>query len=148
MIFAGGTTIAPCLLSLALEKNQKGQIIVDTYLRTKDDKNIYATGDAAALMDKRMKPLPPTAQTAIQSGELAAQNILLSLQHKKLKKSHIKIKGIAIALGGRYAIIDIGKIKIYGYLAYLIKRFSGVRYKWPLKWLASKGFQNIESCEI
>jgi len=75
MIFAGGTTTAPCLENLSLEKTLKGQFVVDAYLRASNDKNIYIVGDTASLEDKKGNPLPPTAQTAIQSGEFAAQNI-------------------------------------------------------------------------
>lgn len=149
MIFAGGTTSAPCLETFNVEKNKKGQIIVDKYLRSKTYDNIYVIGDAAALINKRGgEPLPPTAQTAIQSGEIAANNLIYSLHNKPLKQANIHIQGIAIALGGKYAAIDLGYIHFYGYSAYLIKKLIEKLYKWPLWWLASKGFTKIDACEI
>ena len=148
MIFAGGTTGAPCLESLNVEKNNKGQIVVDKYLRSKTYDNIYVIGDAAALLNKRGEPLPPTAQTAIQSGEIAANNLIHSLHNKPLEHANMHIKGIAIALGGKYAAIDLGFIRFHGYPAYLIKKVIERLYKWPLWWLASKGFTKINSCEI
>jgi len=148
MIFAGGTTSASCLETFNVEKNKKGQIVVDTYLRSKTYDNIYVIGDAAALLNKRGEPLPPTAQTAVQSGEIAANNLIQYLQNKPLKQANMHIKGIAIALGGKYAAIDLGFIRFHGYLAYLIKKVIERLYKWPLWWLASKGFTKIDSCEI
>ena len=148
MIFAGGTTTAPCLETLEIEKNSKGQFLVDFYLHAKGRNDIYITGDSAALSDKNDNPLPPTAQTAIQSGELAAINVIHTLDNKKLKKSNLKIKGIAIALGGKYASIDTGFICLYGYPAYLIKKLIERLYKWPLWFSASKGFRKIDSCNI
>jgi len=148
MIFAGGTTTAPCLETLNLEQTTRGQFVVDKYLHAKEHNNIYIVGDTAALSDKKGNPLPPTAQTAIQSGELAAVNIIRTLKKKKLKNADLKMKGIAIALGGNYAAIDLGLIHMNGYLAYLIKKLIERLYKWPLWWLASKGFRNIDSCEI
>lgn len=148
MIFAGGTTTAPCLESLKLEQTPRGQFVVDTYLHAKGNPDIFIIGDAASLSDKRGNPLPPTAQTAIQSGELAAINILRTLKNKKLKHADLKMKGIAIALGGYYAAIDLGFIRINGYSAYLIKKITERFYKWPLWWLTHKGFKNIDSCEI
>ena len=148
MIFAGGTTTAPCLENLDIEKNTKGQLLVDAYLRSKVYHDIYVVGDCAALTDKENKPLPPTAQTAMQSGEVVAQNIIYTLQNKPLKNANIKIKGIAIALGGKYAAIDLEFIRFYGYPAYLIKKLIERLYKWPLWWLVSKGFRKIESCPI
>jgi NADH dehydrogenase len=148
MIFAGGTMTAPCLETLTLERTDRGQFVVDSFLRAKEESEIYIVGDTAALSDKKGNPLPPTAQTAIQSGELAAENILRALAHKNLKKSNLKMQGIAIALGGQYAIIDFGAIHLRGYIAYLIKKIIERLYKWPLWWLAYRGFKNIDSCEI
>ncbi len=148
MIFAGGTTIAPCLETLALNKTSSGQFIVDQYLRTETHNDIYIVGDSAALVDKNAKALPPTAQTAIQSGIASAKNIIRTQQNKSLKKADIQIKGIAIALGGTYASIDLGVMRIHGYPAYLIKKFIERLYKWPLWWLAYKGFRKIETCSI
>jgi NADH dehydrogenase len=148
MIFAGGTTTAPCLDNLQIEQTPRGQFVVDAYLRAKEDESIYIIGDTAALNDIKGNPLPPTAQTAIQSGELAATNILHALNNQELEKSDLQIKGIAIALGGKYAAIDLGFIQINGYPAYLTKKLIERLYKWPLWWLASKGFRKIETCEI
>jgi len=148
MIFAGGTTTAPCLTSLGLEQAPNGQFMVDAHLRASEDKNIYIIGDSAALCDKRGNALPPTAQTARQSGTLAAENVLRTFQNKRLKKSNLKIKGIAIALGGKYVAIDLGYIRVDGYAAYLIKKLIERFYKWPLWWQAARGFKKIDSCEI
>lgn len=148
MIFAGGTTTAPCLETLEVTKTPKGQVIVDDYLRTRDYEEIYVVGDSAALTDKKGNALPPTAQTAIQSGALAAENVIRSQQNRSLKKSDLHLKGIAIALGGTYASIDLDVIRIHGYPAYLTKKFIERLYKWPLWWLASKGFKKIEKCPI
>ncbi|WP_295419207.1 FAD-dependent oxidoreductase [Sulfurovum sp.] len=148
MIFAGGTMTAPCLETFNAEKNEKGQIIVDDFLKSNTYADIYVIGDAAALSSKKGKALPPTAQTAIQSGEIAAKNIIRSLHDKTLKKANIRMKGIAIALGGKYAAIDLGFIHFHGYSAYLVKKVTERLYKWPLWWLASKGYTKINSCEI
>jgi len=148
MIFAGGTTTAPCLTNLGLKQTPNGQFVVDAHLRSSEDKNIYIIGDSAALCDKKGRALPPTAQTAQQSGKVAASNLLRSLKNKKLKKSDLHIKGIAIALGGKYAAIDLGYLRLDGYAAHLIKKLIERFYKWPLWWKAAKGFKKIDVCEI
>ena len=148
MIFAGGTQMNTCLTDIGLSQTDKGQFKVDEYLRSVDDTDIYITGDTAALHDSKGWLLPPTAQTAMQSGTVAAKNIIATQEQKKLHKSNLSVKGIAIALGGRYAVIDLGYIRVYGYVAYVIKLLIEKMYKWPLWWLASKGFKKVESCEI
>jgi len=123
-------------------------MIVDDYLRTREYEEISVVGDSAALADKKGNALPPTAQTAIQRGALAAENVIRSQQNRCLKKADLHLKGITIALGGSYASIDLGAIRIHGYPAYLTKKFIERLYKWPLWWQASKGFKKIETCSV
>ncbi|AKF25030.1 hypothetical protein YH65_06210 [Sulfurovum lithotrophicum] len=148
MIFAGGTVVAPVLSSLSLPRNEKGRFLVDAYLRSPSDASVYFAGDVAALHDRKGKALPPTAQTAIQSGDTAALNIMRTVQDEKPKKADLRIDGIAIALGGSYATIDLGWIRINGYAAYLVKKLIERLYKWPLWWRARQGFRKMDHCEI
>lgn len=59
-----------------LEKNQRGGIIVDDYLRT-SDKNIYALGDAIEVVDyiHKVKTMVPLAGPANKQGRIVANNI-------------------------------------------------------------------------
>lgn len=148
MIFAGGTTTTPALASFDAPKNRKGQIIVDIYLKIPGHNDIYVVGDAAELKDTQGNPLPPTAMTAIASGKQAAENLLRARKGKPLKASSLRIEGIAIALGGKYAVIDMHFLRLWGYPAYLIKKLIEKWYKWPLWYLAYKGYRNIETCEL
>lgn len=148
MIFAGGTTTTPALTSFDAPKNRKGQIIVDIYLKIPGHNDIYVVGDAAEFKDPQGNPLPPTAMTAIASGQQAAENLLRARKGKSLKASHLRIEGIAIALGGKYAVIDMHFMRLWGYPAYLIKKLIEKWYKWPLWYLAYKGYRNIETCEL
>lgn len=148
MIFAGGTMIPSCLETLVLPTNAKGQLEVDDYLRSVEDESIYVIGDVASLSNKKEKPLPPTAQTAIESGSVAAQNIIYSVQGGKQHKKNVHMKGIAIALGSGSAVIDLGWVRIYGYSAYLIKKVIEKMYRLPLMWRVYRGYENIDSCKI
>ena len=115
-------------LDFAKEKNL---LKVDEYLRVEE--YIYAIGDCAFLKDKTGEPLPQTAQTAEQSGIIAAKNILRTIQEKPLIKADIKIYGLAIALGGKFAIATASFVKVDGILGYLGKKAIEQFYKIPLK---------------
>jgi NADH dehydrogenase len=148
MIFAGGTMPVPCIQELDVKKNKKGQCLINDFLQLPEFPDVYAVGDCAALKDKHGKTLPPTAQTAIQSGEMAAENITRIHKKDAPRKADVSLKGIAIALGGKYAAIDLVFVRIKGYPAYLIKKLIERLYKWPLKWQASRGFHKIKSCSL
>jgi len=132
MIFAGGIKASPIIDKINTSKNRLGQIIVKPTLQLPNHKEIYAVGDGAELRDKRAKLLPPTAHVAMQSGKISAKNIALMIKKETPKVANLKQEGIAIALGGRYAIIEIGNFHISSFPAYIGKKVIEKLYKWPL----------------
>ncbi|WP_457593827.1 NAD(P)/FAD-dependent oxidoreductase [Hydrogenimonas sp.] len=146
MIFTGGITAAPFVKSLKAEHNRIGQLVVNPFLQIPGHEEVFAVGDAADLKDTAGKRVPPTAQSAEQSGIDAAENILAHMDKRQLFVSDIKIRGLAIALGGTYAIIDTGKFRIYGFAAFLGKKAIEKLYKLPLRLKAREGFARLRAC--
>lgn len=139
MIFAGGIKASPIIDKINTPKNKLGQIIVTPTLQLPNHKEVYAVGDGAELCDKRGKLLPPTAHVAIQSGKRCAKNIALMIKKETPKIANLKQEGIAIALGGRYAILEIGSFQISSFPAYIGKKVIEKLYKWPL-WFRCKKY--------
>ncbi len=145
MLFTGGIMASPVVSRLSLVHNKLGQLLVDDTLQVPETEALFAAGDAAEIHDKKGNILPDTAQVAIKSGAHAATNVLRLLQGKKPLPAHIRIKGIAIALGGEYAILDLGKIRIYGRLAHSAKKITERLYRWPLWLRCREGARRIAS---
>ena len=145
-IFTGGIEPPPLIKNLNFKKNKKGFLIVNEYLKVYD--NIYAIGDCAFLTDRYGKPVPPTAQSAEQSGVIAAKNILAEIKNENLIKANIKMRGLAIALGGKFAlIITPFNLYITSFIGYLIKKAIEEYYKIPLKLKAFQGFKTLKFCK-
>lgn len=139
-IFTGGIEPSCFIKNLKFKKDEKGFLIVDKYLRVK--KNIFAIGDAARLSDKNGNIIPPTAQSAEQSGVIAAKNILADIRGKEPEIADISLRGLAIALGGKYAIVSTPfGYNIYSVFGWLIKKGIEQYYKIPLKLKALKGYK-------
>ena len=132
MIFTGGIKASPIVDKIDTPKNRLNQIIVKPTLQLQNHQEVYAIGDSAQLCDKKERLLPPTAHIAIQSGKVAAKNITLMLKGKPPKIANLKQEGIAIALGGKYAIIEIGNFQISSIWAYFGKKTIEKLYKLPL----------------
>ncbi|SMC09788.1 NAD(P)/FAD-dependent oxidoreductase [Nitratiruptor tergarcus] len=145
-IFAGGIEPSPFIQNLENEKDARGFLVVDEYLRV--EKNIFAVGDVAVLKDKEGNLIPPTAQSAEQSGVIAAKNILQAISNQPLQRANIRLRGLAIALGGKYAIIvtPFG-FQISGILGWIGKKAIEKWYKWPLKLKAKQGFEKLTACK-
>ncbi len=132
MIFTGGITASPIINKIKTPKNKLGQIIPEPTLQLHNHKDVFVAGDAAELRDITGKLLPPTAHVAMQSGKRAAKNIKLLMKNEQAAFAHLAQEGIAIALGGKYAILDLKSFRLYGFLAYLAKKTIEKIYKWPL----------------
>jgi NADH dehydrogenase len=134
MIFTGGIMGTRMIKDIEIKHNKIGQIIVGPDLQIPGKSGVFAIGDAAEITDEEGNRTADTAQAAIKSGQCAADNILLLMEGKKPLPAEIKILGLAIAMGGRYAILSVGNMRIYGVVAYLFKKIVENFYKWPL-WL-------------
>ena len=139
IVYTGGIEPAPFISALPYPKNEQGFLAVDEYLRLDD--HIFAAGDCAVLYDHKGRIAPPTAQSAEQSAQIAAKNILSDIARHPLQKSVIKMNGIAIALGGKHALIvtPFG-FSFGGIFGFIVKKTIELSYKIPLRWKAQRGY--------
>jgi NADH:ubiquinone reductase (H+-translocating) len=144
MIFTGGIIASTLTATMMSEKNKKSQLIVDEYLRVPDHQGVFAAGDIAELRDAEGKLLPPTAQTAEQSGTLAARNILALIEGAQMSRSEMKMEGMMVALGGNYAAVSLlGWIRISGFIGHLIKTIIMRGYRYLLHRRCTKGMIHL-----
>jgi len=146
LIFAGGIEASRLTEELDVQKNKKGQIIVNEYMQTSKYENIFAIGDVAEIKNDKDEIMPPNVTIAKISGINAGQNILNIINNKQLIKSKPKLDGILIALGGKYAVGSIyGLFHVKGRIAYEIKKFVFYSYKKPLLRLISEGYNKLRN---
>ncbi|MBI2042102.1 MAG: FAD-dependent oxidoreductase [Candidatus Nealsonbacteria bacterium] len=99
-----------------------GEYKVDKYLRADGEKNVFAVGDCASVNPGMIRP-------ALEQAEIAAMNIKNSIEGKPLVIYQPKFRGIFIPLGGYSAAVKIGKMKMLGFLPWLIKELVNFLYK-------------------
>ncbi len=131
-IVTGGIAPSPFIDNLSYSKKPNGFLAVDPYLRLSP--TLFAIGDAAAVCNPSGEAVAPTAQSAEAGGDIAANNILASIAKQPLQRANITLRGLAIALGGRYALV----VTPYGFCiggiaGWLIKQSIEKLYKIRLK---------------
>jgi NADH dehydrogenase len=100
------------------------RISVDTINRIKGSENVFAIGDAAAMItDQTPNGHPGVAQVAIQQGTLAGNNIIHLIKGEPTVPFKYNDKGSLATIGRNKAIADLGKIKFQGFFAWLIWMF-------------------------
>ena len=98
MVWAAGVKGAEFLGTLGLEVTPRNQIVVNEYLQSVSDPDIFALGDCAAFTDADGKPIPPRAQAAHQMAATVYQNLNLYQQARQLKPFFYQDNGSLISL--------------------------------------------------
>lgn len=128
LVWTAGVKANPLGEKMAGAELVKSCITVDAYLRAGNTQNIYAVGDIAFCEGVGGKPMPMTSQTAISQGQYAAYSIKRQLHGRKVFKYHPRESKFIMPLGGKYAVADLGFIKLFGFLPWYLKRFVALKY--------------------
>lgn len=123
LIWTAGVIPQPVASGLPFQKDKRGRIVVNEYLQSIDDPDVWAVGDCSSLTDPRTgQPYPPTAQHALRQGKQAAQNILAELTGKKKKPFHYNMLGQMAMLGRRSGVAIVLGFRVKGFWAWWLWR--------------------------
>jgi len=97
------------------------RILVNEFNQVKGYSNVFALGDVASMItEKTPKGHPMVAPVAIQQGQLLAKNLNKLLQSKTLQPFKYKDKGSMATVGRNRAVVEVGKFKSQGFLAWFM----------------------------
>jgi len=120
IIWGAGVSASPAGKWLGAEVDRAGRVMVSSDLSVPGHPNVFVIGDTAVAMQNG-KALPGVAQVAIQGGRYVAAVITDRIEGKELNKPfHYRDKGNLATVGRSYAIVDIGKIRLTGFFAWLL----------------------------
>lgn len=86
MVWAAGVKAPEFVQNIAgVEHNRLGQIIVNEYLQTPNNENIYVIGDSCGVKDDSDNWVPPRAQSAHQMAATVANNLTNKYKDKPFK---------------------------------------------------------------
>jgi demethylphylloquinone reductase len=122
VLWTVGTTIAPTVQALPLQRNPRGQLLVNTTLQTPDHPEIFALGDLAESIDAAGQPVPMTAQVAFQQADYAGWNLWASLTNRPLLPFRYQPLGEMLTLGSDNATMAGLGLKLDGPLAHVARR--------------------------
>jgi NADH dehydrogenase len=118
-IWAAGIQPPPMVANLDVEKDHRGRILVDQYLRVKEKSGVYAVGDCTS-MQYDGPPVPALAQAAEQQGKRAVSNLVAETGGRAPSPFRYRSVGQLVDLGEGSAIVDILGVKLGGVLGALI----------------------------
>jgi len=118
VIWTAGVTPSPAGKWLGVETDHSGRVKIQGDLTLPDHPEIMVVGDTASL-DQDGKPLPGVAQVAIQQGRYAGRLIRSRIMGSSPPPPFRYFdKGTMAVVGKGFAILQTGKVRIRGLLAW------------------------------
>lgn len=128
IIWAAGNQASPLLKTLDVPLDRQGRVIVEPDLSIPGSPEIFVIGDASTSMDKEGKPLPGVAPVAIQEGKYVASILKKQLPKEQRPPFVYFDKGSLATIGKGKAIAWVGKLQLYGVLAWFMWCFVHIVY--------------------
>ena len=123
IVWTAGAVPNPLLQELAIERDKRGEVVVEDTLRVKGNAGVWALGDCAVVPNaKTGKPCPPTAQFAIREARTLAGNIRAAIKGEPLKPFHFDSLGTLCVVGHHTACAEIKGVKFSGFFAWFLWR--------------------------
>lgn len=118
VIWAAGVKPSGLTACIPGELN-RGRVVVSPDLSVPGHPEISVVGDVMAFKDGDGF-LPGVAQVALQSGRLAAKNIVRRIQNKSTETFSYNDKGMMATIGRSAAVVEVGSKRTQGFIAWVM----------------------------
>jgi NADH:ubiquinone reductase (H+-translocating) len=128
VIWTAGVAPSPAGKWLGADTDRAGRVRVQGDLRVPGYPEIFVIGDTASL-DQDGKPLPGVAQVAMQQGRYVGKLIGRQMAGKSSPKPFRYFdKGNMAVVGKGYAVLQSGKVRLHGLIAWLAWAFIHITF--------------------
>jgi len=111
---------------------KRGRLLSKDTMQSVDYDNVYIAGDILWHMHEG-RAVPQIVETAVQSGETAADNIRAAMHGKEQEKFEPKYHGFMVSLGGRYGVAHLmGWLSLSGIFAMGVKHLINLLHFWSV----------------
>ena len=118
VVWAAGVAASPLGALLGAPQDRAGRVLVQPDLSVPGHPDVFVAGDLASLAQADGKPVPGVAPAAKQMGRLVAHNIRMRLCGGTTQVFAYKDYGNLATIGRMAAVVDLGKLRFSGLLAW------------------------------
>ncbi len=119
VVWATGVAASHLGKQLSAETDRAGRVLVNKDLSVPNQPNIFVIGDMVSLKMESGKPVPGVAPAAMQMADSATANILRDLKGEPRQDFKYWDKGSMATIGRSRAIVEAGRFKLTGFIAWL-----------------------------
>ncbi|MCV9960932.1 NAD(P)/FAD-dependent oxidoreductase [Pararhizobium sp. BT-229] len=141
MVWAAGVQASPAARWLGIEADRAGRAVVEKNLTAPGHPDVFIIGDTASVVREDGTPVPGIAPAAKQQGAFVAKVIRARLNGgSESAVFRYRHQGSLATIGKRSAIIDFGRFKMKGTLAWWIWGIAhiyfliGTRSRFAVAW--------------
>ncbi len=127
VFWAAGNAASPLGRMLGAPVDRAGRVIVDADLSISGHPEVFVAGDLAAMATDG-KAVPGVAPAAMQSGAVAARNILRRVRGDDPQTFRYRNKGDLATIGRWKAIAAFGNVHVRGLAAWVLWLFVHIMY--------------------
>jgi NADH:ubiquinone reductase (H+-translocating) len=120
IVWAAGVQASPAGQWLGAETDRAGRVKVAADLTLAGHPEVFVIGDTAHALKDDGKPLPGIAPVAKQQGQDAAKRVIARLSGGSLPDFRYRDSGSMATIGRKSAVAHIGRLRLSGFLAWLI----------------------------
>ncbi|MDB5364419.1 MAG: dehydrogenase, FAD-containing subunit [Rhodospirillales bacterium] len=126
VLWTAGVAASSIVKSFSAKTDRAGRVTVGPCLEAPDATDVFVVGDTASVMQDG-RPVPGVAQAAIQQGRYVGRLICERLAGRApTQPFRYSDKGNMAVVGKNFAILEAGRIRMSGFLTWLIWAFIHV----------------------
>jgi NADH dehydrogenase len=110
---------------------QRGRVLVNDYMQSVDRSDVFLCGDILWYVEEE-HVLPQVVETALQTGETAAKNIIAEIENKEKEPFKSNYHGFMVSVGSRYGVAHVVGTSLSGFLALGVKHLINLHYLFGL----------------
>ncbi len=119
VLWAAGTEASDLGPASGLEVDNRGRVLVKGDLSIPGHANVFVAGDQARVGGESVEPLPGTAPVALQQGRFLGRLIRSEVAGKPRTDFRFVDKGQMATIGRSRAIVESGRLKLSGWIAWM-----------------------------
>ncbi len=130
LVWTGGVMVNPVVAAGLGEKKYGGAILVNPFLQSSKNRNIFAAGDNAFFIDPEGHGgrLPMLGSIAVQEAGVLAENVFSLINGREMRNFVPVEVQMIVPIGGKYAIWKSGERIFRGYWVWVIRRLVYLKY--------------------
>jgi len=123
VLWTAGVSASPIVKMVGVGTDKAGRACIGPFMNVPDQQGIFVVGDASSAMQNG-RPVPGVAQAAMQQGRYVGRLIARELKGKSQTRPFRYFdKGNMAVVGKNFAILESGRLRMSGLLAWLAWAF-------------------------